>query len=259
MITNYGRGDCLGGSGLGHVQARRFSAVSLHAFLTLLPITARAQSALSGIVHDPTSRVAVGAVVIMDDNVGGRWEGVSNNIGYYEIHLPPGEYNVEAYLNLESGQQLSYVGGVLVLPNENTGFDITLGYATAERVTVTSVPMSVSAPPLPGDGALGDVFTREAIQRLPPTNGRTLQSFVSIVPGVVVTDSVGTLAQFTAAGQRRFSNRLTVDGLSGDLVVDVRGPAWGAAGFVVSSAKRSLRVPSSVASAISSSKTWASR
>jgi len=49
---------------------------------------ARAQSALSGIVHDPTSRVAVDATIVIDDNVGGRWEGISNAIGYYEIHLP---------------------------------------------------------------------------------------------------------------------------------------------------------------------------
>ena len=49
------------------------------------------------------------------------------------------------------------------------------------------------------------------------------------VPGVVVTDSTGTLAQFTAGGQRRFANRLTIDGMSADLAVDLTGPGMGQA------------------------------
>lgn len=193
-----------------------------------VPSLARAQSALSGIVHDPTSRVAVGATVVIDDNVGGRWEGISNNIGYYEIHLPPGEYNVEAYLDLESGQQLSYIGGVLVLPNENKGLDITLEYRNTEKVTVESGPLP--ATPLSSNTALGIRLTRDDIQKLPLPNGRTLQSFLSLVPGIVVTDSNGTLAQFTAAGQRRFSNRLTIDGMSADLGIEIIGPGIGEAG-----------------------------
>ena len=44
---------------------------------------------------------------------------------------------------------------------------------------------------------------------------------LAVVPGVVVTDSTGTLAQFTAGGQRRFANRLTIDGMSADLAVDL--------------------------------------
>ncbi len=193
-----------------------------------VPSLARAQSALSGIVHDPTSRVAVGATVVIDDNMGGRWEGISNNIGYYEIHLPPGEYNVEAYLDLDSGQQLSYIGGVLVLPNENKGLDINLEYRNTEKVTVESAPLP--ATPLASNTALGITLTRDDIQKLPLPNGRTLQSFLSLVPGIVVTDSNGTLAQFTAAGQRRFANRLTIDGMSADLGIEIIGPGIGEAG-----------------------------
>ncbi len=206
--------------GHGHL-ARWLTAISLLALITAIPSIARGQSALSGIVHDPTSCVAVGATVIVDDNVGGRWEGVSNGIGYYEIHLPPGEYNVEAYLDLDSGQQLSYIGGVLVLPNENKGLDITLEYRNVERVTVAST--SSPGALLPAESALGETFTRAVIETLPLSNGRTLQSLLALVPGIVVTDSVGTLAQFTAAGQRRYANRLTVDGINADLAVDVLG------------------------------------
>ncbi len=45
-----------------------------------------------------------------------------------------------------------------------------------------------------------------------------------------MTDSTGTLAQFTAGGQRRFANRMTIDGMSADLAVDLSSPGVGEAG-----------------------------
>jgi hypothetical protein len=177
---------------------------------------AAAQSALTGIVHDPSERVAVGATVVVFDRSGTQqWETQTSPIGYYEIELPPGEYRVQAYLD-----QLTYKGTVLVFPNEKAAYDITLEFLREERETVQGGGSQSET--LTTQGALGATFSRTAIDTLPLSNGRTLQSFLSLVPGIIFTDSVGTLAQFTAVGQRRFSNRFNLDGVSADVGIDVK-------------------------------------
>src|SRR5262249_56607693 len=56
---------------------------------------ASAQSALTGVVVDPTGRVAVGATVtVLDSSETHQWETHVSGIGYYEIELPPGDYRV---------------------------------------------------------------------------------------------------------------------------------------------------------------------
>jgi hypothetical protein len=73
-------------------------------------------------------------------------------------------------------------------------------------------------------------LAREQLEGLPLVNGRTVQAALALVPGVVVTENNGNLAQFTGVGQRRFSNRLTIDGFHADLAVDALGPGIGQAG-----------------------------
>ena len=53
------------------------------------------------------------------------------------------------------------------------------------------------------------------------SNGDNLQSVLADVLGINFTESVGTLAQFTTMGQRRLANSLMIDGVSGDLSIDV--------------------------------------
>ncbi len=48
---------------------------------------------------------------------------------------------------------------------------------------------------------LGETFTRNAIEALPLTNGPTLQTFLGLAPGIVIADSMETVAQFTAGGR----------------------------------------------------------
>lgn len=71
---------------------------------------------------------------------------------------------------------------------------------------------------------------KEDVERLPLINGRTIEAALTLVPGVVATESNGNLAVFTSLGQRRFSNRLTIDGIDVDLAVDVSGLGIGQAG-----------------------------
>jgi hypothetical protein len=184
-----------------------------------LASVASAQSALTGIVHDPSGRVAAGALVRVTDVATGKqhWETFVSSIGYFEIELPAGDYRVEATLG-----QLTYTGTIRVYPQEKAAFDIELQATSQVRETVfgTTSPADAFGP----SGASSATFSHEDINTLPLQNGRTVQSFQSLVPGIVVTDSNGSQAQFTAAGQRRFSNRLTIDGVSADLAIDIGNP-----------------------------------
>jgi hypothetical protein len=199
---------------------RRQSFLILFTFVLLahpaLAAPVAAQSALTGIVHDPSGRVAAGAIVRVTDVATRtqKYETFVSSIGYFEIELPAGDYKVEAALG-----PLSYSGTIRVYPQEKTAFDVTLqARVGSESETVVG---TTSGDAIEGSAAIGGTFSREAINALTLSNGRTLQSLQSLVPGIVFTDSTGTLATFTAAGQRRFANSLTVDGIAADLGVDL--------------------------------------
>lgn len=79
------------------------------------------------------------------------------------------------------------------------------------------------------DGSLGVSFSGSRLDA-PGASSRTAQGVQQFAPGVVFTEQVGSLAQFTTIGQRRFANRLSIDGMSGDLGVDVQRPGISEAG-----------------------------
>ncbi len=183
----------------------------------------QAQSLLGGVVRDPTGQVATDIPIVVENEVTGeRFETRSASLGTYALFaLPAGHYTVS--VNHESFTFL--LAGVHVREGEKTGLDILLRIGRDERITVRTEGTAIAL----SDGAAGGRFSRRALDALPLSSGRTLQSMLAVVPGVVVTDSTGTLAQFTAGGQRRFANRLTIDGMSADLAVDLTSPGVGQA------------------------------
>jgi hypothetical protein len=191
-----------------------------------LAASAQAQSLLSGVVRDPNGQVATDVTIVVENEVTGeQFETRSERLGTFELTgLPPGRYTVSV-----NHDGLTFLTtGVHVRPQQKTGLDIPLRIGRDERITVRTQSTSPSI--ALGDGAAGVSFSRRAIDALPLPNGRTLQSMFAVVPGVVVTDSTGTLAQVTSSGQRRFANRLTIDGMSADLAVDLTGSGVGEAG-----------------------------
>lgn len=183
----------------------------------------QAQSLLGGVVRDPSGQVATDIPILVENEATGeRFETQSTSLGTYAISgLPAGFYTVS--VNFGS---LSFVdAGVHVREGEKTGLDIPLRVGRDERIVVRTAGTAIAL----SDGAAGGSFSRHALDALPLSSGRTLQSMLNIVPGVVMTETTGTLAQFTAGGQRRFSNRLTIDGMSADLAVDLSTPGVGQA------------------------------
>ena len=188
-----------------------------------LAASVQAQSLLGGVVRDPDGQVASDVTIVVEHEITGeRFETRSEQLGTYSLAgLPTGRYTVsvihDAFTFLTTG--------VKVQSKQKTGLDIDLRLGRDERIVVrtdaTSPTLALS------DGAAGGSFSRRALESMPLSSGRTIQSIYAVVPGVVVTDSTGTLAQITSAGQRRFANTMTIDGMSADLAVDLTGPGEG--------------------------------
>jgi hypothetical protein len=199
------------------VDNDRRAVIALAALTCWLALasSAAAQSMLGGVVRDPTGQVAPNVTVAAENEKTGDISYTqSSSLGLYAFHrLRDGAYTVRATL-----PPLSFNKRVIVRPNTKTALDILLDIRTEERVTVRSTS---ALPRRLQDGSLGLAFSREAIDGMPKSNGANLQSILGAILGVVYTESNGSLAQFTTMGQRRHSNSLTIDGVSGDLSIDV--------------------------------------
>lgn len=206
----------------GRASARGLAAVVL---LCCLAAPVAAQTKLSGVIKDMNGRAATDVpVVARSERTGQRLATRSTDIGYYQfLKLPPGKYQIIVDL----APFKTIITRVEVTSTMRAVCDINLEMRAEDQIEVrmNSAPPTMLAP----DGSLGATFTREMLESTPLTNGRTLQSILSLVPGIVVTDSVGTLAQFTAIGQRRLANRFTIDGISADLAVGANAQTVGKA------------------------------
>ena len=135
----------------------------------------------------------------------------SSSLGLYAFYrLPHGTYTIRVSLSPLSFSRT----GIEVRPRQKPPSTSRSASAAKNIITVrgtSALPRRLS------DGSLGAAFSREAIDGMLKSNGENLQSILTAIPGIVFTESVGTLAQFTTMGQRRLSNGLTIDGVSGDL------------------------------------------
>jgi hypothetical protein len=210
------------------------------------PLPPGLHASVGGLVLDPTARRGQPGVTIVIENefTGEQWERKTGPTGLFQVrNISPGCYRLsvntrpfrpavqEVVVPADPSQGDPEMMHVFASTATNSrtlyvsAAAIVLQLGTQEELTVTRERTMINSAT---EGSLGATFTRRDIEKLPLTNGRTLQSALEFVPGVVTTESTGTLAQFTAAGQRRFSNRLTIDGMEADLAVDLSaslGPA----------------------------------
>jgi hypothetical protein len=197
------------------------------AFLGVLAQATARGGGIHGVVEYPNRHFAAGVTVIAQNmETGERLETHTGISGAYQfIGLPLGAYRVR--VDVERFRPFAR-DLALNVPGWSEAVDVHLEVVASEEVTVVrESPVMIETA---SDASLGVHFSRDELDELPLTNGQTVQSLVNLVPGTVVTDSVGTLAQFTSTGQRRYANRLTIDGVSADLAVDVIGPGIGQAG-----------------------------
>lgn len=188
---------------------------------------------ISGGVTDPSGNFIVNAeVAIANDATGIVYSATTNSSGMYLVPiLPPGRYHVQVskpgFTTIIKADVVLNVQSALAL-----NFTLPVG-ATSESVTVGSASAEINTT----DASVSTVIDREFVANM-PLNGRSLQSLISLSPGVVQVPipygaSSGFSGEFSVNGQRTESNYYTVDGVSANVGVGTSGIATsGASGSI---------------------------
>jgi Carboxypeptidase regulatory-like domain len=215
---------------------KSFRALHLLLLIICLTIPASPQSTnatLSGVVVDLSGKVITDAdIEILNEATGVHYSGKTNGTGIYTVSiLPPGQYLVQASKRgfktlIKPGITLNVQSAVVL------NFTLPIG-ATSESVTVEAGTSLLNTT----DASVSTVVDRQFVENM-PLNGRSLQSLISLAPGVVQTpipygSSSGQSGEFSINGQRTESNSYSVDGVSGNFGVGSNGTySAGPAGLV---------------------------
>jgi hypothetical protein len=190
---------------------RVLARIAFLAFL-LLPALARAQgntATLSGRLTDQSGDVLVGAKVsATNEEAGVGVATLTNADGVYVIpNLRPGPYHV----NVEMlGFRPIVLTGLVLHVQDSVGRNFTMQRGEASQsITVTAGLEEFSL-----SSAVSTVMNPQFVENM-PLNGRSLQSLMQLVPGVVVTPAAQNMqGQFSVDGQRTNTNYFTIDGVS---------------------------------------------
>jgi hypothetical protein len=195
----------------GRGWLQRLGLVALALLIHALSIAlAHAQSAqLSGYVVDQSdARIEGATVVVTNSDTAQVRETKTSAAGQYVMAgMANGRYRVV----VTAPGFVSVTRAILIDVAQAARLDVTLKVGdVAETVMV-----SLEARPLEStDGAVSTVIDRRFITSL-PLNGRSLQSLIGLVPGVVaVPAGPGSSGQFSVNGQRADANGFSVDGVS---------------------------------------------
>ena len=193
---------CLSGVGL---------TIALLLGLDITPAIAQAGQ-LSGYVTDESAAVVDAAVVVVTNTETGRVREVRTDAAgrYVVATLDNGRYTVR----VSASGFAPVTRAILVDVAQAARLDVRLAIGgLAEAVTVSTEARPVQST----DGAVSTVIDRRFIGAL-PLNGRTLQSLISLVPGVVaVSAGSGSAGQFSVNGQRADTNAFSIDGVSANV------------------------------------------
>src|SRR5262245_27398671 len=201
------------------LMASRFLVVLAFALACVggLSAYADAQSAtgtISGIVVDETAAVVPGATMSLVNLATGLQRTVATDSGgrFVVALLPPGTYQVtgrhDGFNPAEINQLTLNVGDAVEVK-------LLLKVARLDQsVTVSAEPARVSTSP-----AVGTVVDRQFVANL-QLHGSSLQSLITMTPGVVLTPASSTSpGQFSVNGQRSDANYFMVDGVSANVGV----------------------------------------
>lgn len=139
----------------------------------------------------------------------------TNSAGIYLFaNVEPGQYQIT--VRKAGFKQTDLVGLIVnVQDHIEQNFRLEVG-STSESVTVEGAAPLLNTQ----DATVGTVIDRQFVANT-PLNGRTLQSLITLTPGIqVVSPGFGDQGQFTANGQRTDANYFTVDGVSANTGID---------------------------------------
>ncbi len=166
---------------------------------------------LSGAVADQNGAAIPGVTVtIVNKGTQATREATTNDEGYFTVPLlQPGNYIVRA--RRDGFAPVDFPDVVL-----NVGDQKALKIQLKAGDVNATVTVDSNAETIRTDGSVGTVVNRQFVANM-PLNGRSLQSLISLTPGVVFTSvKGGSVAggQFSVNGQRSNANYFTVDGVS---------------------------------------------
>jgi hypothetical protein len=195
----------------------RYPALVLICFLTSVVAFAQTESArISGRVTDPTDAVIVGAeCTITNLETNTSTTTTTNEDGIYVLSdLRPATYKLaiqkEGFRTVIQPSLQLFVQDAV---NEN--FRLALG-PTSESITVENFGLQTESV------SVSTVVDNEFVENM-PLNGRSFQSLIALVPGVVFTSPNLGAGQFGVNGQYSDANYFTVDGVSANFGVVTGG------------------------------------
>ena len=167
---------------------------------------------LSGTVIDQNDAVVPGVnVAVISITQGFQRSTTTNREGAYVVpSLPPGTYTVKAE---REGFTTAEIPDVVLNVNDQVKLNIPLKVGSLSQL----VDVLPTPPLLDQSPAVGTTVDHEFVTNI-PLNGRSVQSLLTLSPGVVLTKtSVTEQGQFSVNGQRANANYLTVDGVSANI------------------------------------------
>jgi hypothetical protein len=156
------------------------------------------------------------AITNVDTNVSSTTK--TNGDGIYVLTaLQPGHYRV--IVTKEGFKQIALSDVILnVQDTVSRNFNLYVG-AASETVTVNANGVNVNTT----DASVGTVVDRQFVENM-PLNGRSLQSLISLSPGVMTPKPADTNpGGFSVNGQRADANYFTIDGTSANVGVGQGG------------------------------------
>jgi carboxypeptidase family protein/TonB-dependent receptor-like protein len=166
---------------------------------------------VTGQITDQSGKLVSGAVVVLTNiNTGVPYTTVTNGEGIYSLPtLQPGVYRA----NITKDGFKSIVKPDIELHVQDQvslNFALEIG-SVSETVTVEAGGLNINTT----DASVSTVIDRDFVANI-PLNGRSLQSLISLTPGVLVVASqgVGISGEFSVNGQRSEADYFTVDGVS---------------------------------------------
>jgi hypothetical protein len=176
------------------------SALACRGFLTLIWLSVAAASApaqsvsglgaIAGTVRDPSGAVVAGAQVqLANEALGLRRATTTTSAGVFHVPslTPAGGYRV---LVTKEGFTPYEISGLQVQVGQIVTVDVELSVAgTQQTIEVVAEPLGVDR----AKTGVGDVVTSDQILNL-PINGRRVDSFVLLTPGVVPEGTFGLLS-----------------------------------------------------------------
>src|SRR5579862_5385154 len=172
-------------------------------------------ASLSGRVTDPSGAAIVGADVTVTNTATGVSNRMkTNEAGVYNFSvLSPGSFRLTVR---STGFQQVQRDDLVLHVQDRISANVALPIGSSDQTVIVTGESSLVNTE---SAVVGTVVSRDFVANL-PLNGRSIQSLITLTPGVVVTNvSSGSPGQFSMNGQRPDSNYFTVDGVSANISV----------------------------------------